>query len=344
MRNEDFFRMLSSIDEKYIVNTGKKLENYRKKQSYNEKNNQKRFWKNTIATVACTVGAFLGVFVVLLKIGEIKSDSDRTGISITLDSSGLSSPTSLITSAAQNELEEIPTTTGMLPIPEKTVYQFNGFSAELKGYQYDGMTLYLSYDITYENGVSDDYQNDITLRPYGGNVKIKPPATTQLLYRNDNTVGLMWQYTNCEVVEALDILIMTTNQNATPEDVTEAYKYTISIPEGVGHYSVDTDYKISQPNGDIITLNHLNICRDTVGFVFDGEWKDDYKFETTIVTDGMLLTLNESTQIFSEGDESGYYILYRVNTSAVDAIKSMIINDKEISFNDWLSYSDNRTG
>ena len=74
MKNEDFFQLLGEIDGKYIEKASEDLSFWQESQkwiSVRSDYSRKSFWKTSIASVACTAVAVLGIFVLLLNVGKI---------------------------------------------------------------------------------------------------------------------------------------------------------------------------------------------------------------------------------------------------------------------------------
>jgi|GEM_PF-5448479 len=218
-------------------------------------------------------------------------------------------------------------------VPEDFVYRFNGFTMKPRHYNYDGMTLELTYDIIYDNGISDNSENDIELRVFGGNVKVNPQDTTQLLFKRDNTAELMWKHTSLEVLESLEIWIMPGSESAISSDMTGQYKFTVGIPEDSPYLSVDTDKAIGKAETDTAKLTHFNICKNTVGFVVEDYPISDPAFEAVInYTDGTFEPL--TAEIISVNDMSGdnrQYFLYRLYGTDINTVKSVTVNGREIN-------------
>ncbi len=257
----------------------------------------------------------------------------------------------LITTSNVTE-DEPALTMGMMRIPgEYPTFPFNGYTVKLTGYRFDGMTLSMAYEVNYENGVPDDYESDVVLEAHGCPVNISPVDKMTASIKDDHTVVGSWRHTSCEATESTDVWVTTSKEGNIPADMTDEsdYEYTVTRPEGEGRYCVDTgNMPIQQPGGDTIPLKHIDICHNTVGLVFDGMWKDDYKLDAEIVwqTEGngagseeQRIPLTESKLTFSAGDEAGHYIIYgNLSTPSADRIKSVVINGTEIRFEDLLSY------
>ena len=185
--------------------------------------------------------------------------------------------TSETTAYAQPDSTMIPVT-----VPSDCVYRFNGFTMQPKQFVYDGMSLEFTYDIIYDNGIPDNFENDIALRVFGSNVKVHPQDTTQLLFTNGNTAELMWKHTSLDVLESLEIWIMPGSESAVSADMTEQYKFTVEIPEDSPYLSVDTDKYIGKAETDTAKLTHFDICKNTVGFVVENYPISNPTFEASV--------------------------------------------------------------
>ena len=255
----------------------------------------------------------------------------------------------LITTSNVTE-NEPALTMGMIRIPgEYPAFRFNGYTVKLTGYRFDGMTLSMTYEVSYDNDIPDDYESDVVLEAHGCPVNISPVDKMTASIKDDHTVVGSWRHTSCEATESIDVWVTTSKENNIPADMTGQYQYTVTRPEGEGRYCVDTgNMPIKQANGDTIPLKHIDICHNTVGFVFDGMWKDEYKLDAEIVwlpgvygagSEEQRITLTDSRMTFSAGDETGHYIIYGdLSTPSADRIKSVVINGTEIRFEELLSY------
>ena len=218
-------------------------------------------------------------------------------------------------------------------VPEDCVYRFNRFTMKPRQYNYDGMTLEFTYDITYADGIPAEPEKDIALRVFDGKVKVHPEDTTQLLFTNGNTAEIMWKYTSLEVLESLEIWIMPGNESAISADMTEQYKFTFEISEDSPYLSVDTDKYIGKAETDMAKLTHFNICKNTVGFVVENYSVGDHAFEAAInYTDGTSEPL--AAEIFCGNDMSAeirQYFLYKLYGTDINTVKSVTVNGREIN-------------
>ena len=312
---------------------------------------------------AVLAGCFFGLKFVIENGGLKEGGPGGSNPSVTVaatsehEAAPTADPGHPATTAGNDAAGEPTPTLGMWRVPEEPVYRFNGFSCKFTQYWYDGMTLYLSYEITFDGGVPEKYKsdavirenelpgsfaNDVILQAVHGDVRIRPEEKTTVHVRDDKTVSVSWQHTNCELMRSMDIMVMTSDASKYPADMTEPYYvYTVTMPDDMGGYSIDLGVPVSQPNGDTITLKHIDICKYTVGFVFDGKWKDEYELNADIVwlydDTPVNITLDGSRPFFSANDDSYHYLLYRQSTPSPELIKSVIINGTETDLEDWLS-------
>ncbi|MBO6230077.1 MAG: peptidoglycan DD-metalloendopeptidase family protein [Ruminiclostridium sp.] len=236
--------------------------------------------------------------------------------------------TSETTAYAQPDSTMIPVT-----VPSDCVYRFNGFTMQPKQFVYDGMSLEFTYDIIYDNGIPDNFENDIALRVFGSNVKVHPQDTTQLLFTNGNTAELMWKHTSLDVLESLEIWIMPGSESAVSADMTEQYKFTVEIPEDSPYLSVDTDKYIGKAETDTAKLTHFDICKNTVGFVVENYPISNPTFEASVnYTDGTSEPLTaEIINVNDMSAENRHYFLYALYGTDINTLKSVTVNGREIN-------------
>ena len=235
----------------------------------------------------------------------------------------------------------------MIPtiLPEETVFRFNGLIVKPTDYIYDGLTWQISYEMTYTDGIPDNFENDVKISVSDGNT-IHSAEKLSVISTQGNTATLIWSQTGTEVMQSREARIMVTREELFPTD-TDALEalgdcsITVEMPDDSHVYTLEPNYLtyIFDENG-IQQIKKANICKYTVEIVANSPepLPDNFITDMKIVMkDGTELHPTNTKEIlntFSMDDKMEHYFVYSlpgIDTDDIDRvyINNILINDEK---------------
>ena len=244
----------------------------------------------------------------------------------------------------------------MIPtiLPEETVFRFNGLIVKPTDYIYDGLTWQISYEMTYTDGIPDNFENDVKISVSDGNT-IHSAEKLSVISTQENTAILIWSQTGTEVMQSREARFMVTREELVPTD-TDALEaladcsIKVEIPNDSHVYTLEPHYLtyIFDEN-DIQQIKKVNICKFTAEIVADAPepLPDNFITDMKIVMkDGTELhptVTKEILNTFSMDDKMEHYFVYSLPGIDTDDIDGVYINNLLITNEETPEIPDRNT-
>lgn len=166
-------------------------------------------------------------------------------------------------------------------IPEGTKYEFENCTVEPKWYTYDGMTLNISYDITYK-GEIPDFPSDTGIW-----------VTTADIY--DGLVGGdAGDIRDGKRTVRTKVMLNSIKDpcELTFSDGRQSYKFTAELPQNANVLNAETNSRVTLDDGNNIYIKRINASKTAVSFLCDADKRSD--------PPGVMIRLKSGTEIHEE--------------------------------------------
>ena len=267
------------------------------------------------------------------------------GLKFLNEHGGLKERTDITTGAAYNDMVKSEYPEYTMPheiIPENIEFHFNGLTVKPMEYVYDGLTLQMTYKMTYPDAVPEDFENDITLRMFDGN-SIHSAEKLSVISKNGNTATLVWSQTGVEVKQSREVRFIPTKEELMPietaaQEALGSCAVTVNLPDDSPIYTLEPKMLTYIFDEDEIhRIKKVNICKFTAEIVVDSPEPvpDNYiKDIKIIMKDGTELhpTNDQKTlDAFGMNDKNEHYYAYSLPGIAPDTVDKVYINNIEIT-------------
>lgn len=289
----------------------------------------KKYKKGTIGVIIPALVLCIAVAVCFLTVPVREANAGKNEISnansFLPDNKDESELVSLDETEKQSQIEEELVGEQDYEYVEKISYEFDGCTVEPRWYVYDGLTLFISYDVTKKK----DSLPDISISSVCGN--------TQTVYDTVNASGdtkvmtavVRFPYYNPEP----DIIF-----SASDDKDSEKYSFPVQINEG--NYVVSKDIECSMADSsstESIYIKHIDISNYAMSVMIDTlNWPDNensYKWMIVAkMKDGQEKTLSafQEPLVFSDG--SIVYLNYIFEKSKPDDISEIFISTEDRAY------------
>ncbi len=149
-------------------------------------------------------------------------------------------------------------------IPEGTKYEFENCTVEPKWYTYDGMTLNISYDITYK-GEIPDFPSDTGIY-----------LTTSDIY-DGLAGGNVGDIRDGKRTVRTKVMLNSIKDpcELTFSDGRQSYKFTAELPQNANVLNAETNSRVTLDDGNNIYIKRINASKTAVSFLCDADRRSD---------------------------------------------------------------------